>query len=116
MLNHKNIKKLDMPLNCGLMHYLEISFVPKISTAKQLHGRNWVLDYLEILLKRAVSPLEVKLGFTKFAIYSSCNMFKYVIFPTSAKLSLSTNSYGSMHPLFPRQIHNRRSDKDPGLL
>ena len=110
MLNHKNIKKLDMPLNCGLMHYLEISFVPRISTAKQLHGRNWVLDYLEILFNRAVSPLYSR------AIYSSCNLFRYVIFPTSAKLSLSTNSYRSMHPLFPRQIRNRRSDKDPGLL
>ena len=52
------------------MHYLEISFVPRISTAKQLHGRNWVLDYLEILFNRAVSPLYSR------AIYSSCNLFR----------------------------------------
>ena len=78
-----------MPLNCGLMHYLEISFVPRISTAKQLHGRNWVLDYLEILLNRAVSPLEVKLSFAKFAIYSSCNMFRYVLFPHQPNLALA---------------------------
>ena len=65
------------------MHYLEISFVPRISTAKQLHGRNWVLDYLEILFNRAVSPLYSR------AIYSSCNMFRYVLFPHQPNLALA---------------------------
>ena len=58
------------------MHYLEISFVPRISTAKQLHGRNWVLDYLEILFNRAVS--HYTLGpYTLLAICSGMLFFPH---------------------------------------